>query len=383
MLWRLLDPRRGWVAFTFLSHKVLRWLCPFFLLGALVANCPAARTSRSTGDLLLAQVAFYCLAAGRPSLPARPRLLKPLRLTTMFTGMNAGPAGRLLPLAARAASGGAWQRTAAAGRGRREPSANATIRDSSLHSPAVRLGAWSAWRADSARPGPLAACPTCVQTPPAARARRRDEPVHLLLCVADHYEPQLGEAPPEVARARVERWVEDYPRLFGGFRDSDGRPPRHTFFYPARGVRARVPRRPGRAVPRRLRRGRGPPAPRQRHGREPAAHAARTFKQTAGRAARPAGPRPRRPASWPTASSTATGRWTTRGPTAAGAASTTSWTCCARRAATPTSRCPRPRARRRRGRSTASTTRPTTPAGPSRTTRGVDVGHGARPRRAR
>src|SRR5262249_11774740 len=32
--------------------------------------------------------------------------------------------------------------------------------------------------------------------------------------------------------ARVARWVEEYPRLFGGFRDSDGRPPRHTFFYP-------------------------------------------------------------------------------------------------------------------------------------------------------
>ena len=34
------------------------------------------------------------------------------------------------------------------------------------------------------------------------------------------------------ARERVERWVRDYPALFGDFRDSDGRPPRHTFFYP-------------------------------------------------------------------------------------------------------------------------------------------------------
>src|SRR5262249_33803104 len=33
-------------------------------------------------------------------------------------------------------------------------------------------------------------------------------------------------------RARVERWVRDYPRRLGRFRDSDGRPPRHTFFYP-------------------------------------------------------------------------------------------------------------------------------------------------------
>src|SRR5262245_5056517 len=58
-------------------------------------------------------------------------------------------------------------------------------------------------------------------------------PVHLLFCVADHFEPKLGNASPSQQRERVRRWVEDYPRLFGGFRDSDGRPPRHSFFYPA------------------------------------------------------------------------------------------------------------------------------------------------------
>ena len=67
------------------------------------------------------------------------------------------------------------------------------------------------------------------------RGRRvpRGGPVELILCIADHYEPKGGGASPEVARARVRAWVEDYPRLLGGFRDSDGRPPRHTFFYPA------------------------------------------------------------------------------------------------------------------------------------------------------
>jgi hypothetical protein len=58
------------------------------------------------------------------------------------------------------------------------------------------------------------------------------EEVHLLLCVADHYEPRARKAADEVARARVRRWVEDYPRQFGRFRDSDGRTPCHTFFYP-------------------------------------------------------------------------------------------------------------------------------------------------------
>lgn len=61
---------------------------------------------------------------------------------------------------------------------------------------------------------------------------RAGHPVHLLLCIADHFEPKHGHVSPEVARARVQRWVNDYPRLFDRFRDSDGQPPRHTFFYP-------------------------------------------------------------------------------------------------------------------------------------------------------
>ncbi len=63
-------------------------------------------------------------------------------------------------------------------------------------------------------------------------APRSDEPVHLLLCIADHFEPGNGGVSASQARERVERWVEDYPCLFGQFRDEDGRPPRHTFFYP-------------------------------------------------------------------------------------------------------------------------------------------------------
>jgi hypothetical protein len=58
------------------------------------------------------------------------------------------------------------------------------------------------------------------------------EPAHVLLAIADHYEPRHGGVSPATARARVERWARDYPRALGAFRDSDGRPPRHTFFYP-------------------------------------------------------------------------------------------------------------------------------------------------------
>jgi hypothetical protein len=87
MLWRLLDPRRGWVAFTFVSHKILRWLGPFFLLGALGANgllwdLPFYRY------MLLGQLGFYPLSLLTAFLPPRPKVLKPLRLTGLFTGMN-------------------------------------------------------------------------------------------------------------------------------------------------------------------------------------------------------------------------------------------------------------------------------------------------------
>jgi hypothetical protein len=71
----------------------------------------------------------------------------------------------------------------------------------------------------------------------AGRSRRRlpdaTDEVHVLLCIADHYEPKGQGGDHETARRRVDIWVREYPRRFGRFRDSDGRAPRHTFFYPA------------------------------------------------------------------------------------------------------------------------------------------------------
>jgi len=55
---------------------------------------------------------------------------------------------------------------------------------------------------------------------------------HLLFCVADHYEPFRGGASEDAARRLVDRWCDEYPKRFGEFADADGRPPRHTFFYP-------------------------------------------------------------------------------------------------------------------------------------------------------
>ena len=57
-------------------------------------------------------------------------------------------------------------------------------------------------------------------------------PRHLLLALCDHYEPLWGNASREQGRSRVERWLTGYPELASGFRDADGRPPRHSFFFP-------------------------------------------------------------------------------------------------------------------------------------------------------
>ena len=64
-----------------------------------------------------------------------------------------------------------------------------------------------------------------------ARAPRPDGTRHILFALCDHYEPLWGRASDDVGRARVDAWAERYPAL-DEFRDSDGRPPRHGFFFP-------------------------------------------------------------------------------------------------------------------------------------------------------
>lgn len=64
-----------------------------------------------------------------------------------------------------------------------------------------------------------------------ARAPRPAGRRHVLFALCDHYEPLHGRAPDDVGRRRVEAWADAYPAL-GAFRDSDGRPPRHGWFFP-------------------------------------------------------------------------------------------------------------------------------------------------------
>ncbi len=88
LLGKLLDPRRGWIAFTFFSHKVLRWLCPFLLVGMLLSSLLLHEDSFYAAALL-SQGIFYALALALNWIPGQPKLIKVLRLTTMFTSMNA------------------------------------------------------------------------------------------------------------------------------------------------------------------------------------------------------------------------------------------------------------------------------------------------------
>jgi hypothetical protein len=57
-------------------------------------------------------------------------------------------------------------------------------------------------------------------------------PRHLLFALCDHFEPLWGGASRQEGERRVRAWVEGYPAMAAPFRDADGRPPRHSFFFP-------------------------------------------------------------------------------------------------------------------------------------------------------
>jgi cellulose synthase/poly-beta-1,6-N-acetylglucosamine synthase-like glycosyltransferase len=110
LLWPLLNPGRGAIAFTFFSHKVLRWLCPFFLLGAAAANLLLVNVG-IYGATLMAFVALCAMALTGHYLSGSSAAAKVTRLVTMFATMNAA----LLVGFFRWAKGtqrAAWERTA-------------------------------------------------------------------------------------------------------------------------------------------------------------------------------------------------------------------------------------------------------------------------------
>ena len=57
-------------------------------------------------------------------------------------------------------------------------------------------------------------------------------PMRVWLAIADHYEPFVGRADEKTAADRVGLWTRAWPSIANRHRDSAGRPPRYTFFYP-------------------------------------------------------------------------------------------------------------------------------------------------------
>jgi hypothetical protein len=71
------------------------------------------------------------------------------------------------------------------------------------------------------------------------RPAPRSGPVHLMIALADHFEPSIVPdngllyAPYEEQERRLDFWCREYPRLADAWCDSDGRAFVHTYFYPA------------------------------------------------------------------------------------------------------------------------------------------------------
>lgn len=60
----------------------------------------------------------------------------------------------------------------------------------------------------------------------------RTVPRHIHLCICDHYEPYWGRADRGTAQRRIQRWLDEYPRIADRYRDSRGNLLKWSFFYP-------------------------------------------------------------------------------------------------------------------------------------------------------
>ncbi len=94
---RMLDPRRGWVALSFLSHKCLRWLVPHFMLTALACNVLlfGPRLLRCAFDRATAFL-LWCL--GRLALCAKRDGAQVAEDSFVLRQHESGPAGGVLEI---------------------------------------------------------------------------------------------------------------------------------------------------------------------------------------------------------------------------------------------------------------------------------------------
>lgn len=59
-----------------------------------------------------------------------------------------------------------------------------------------------------------------------------ETPIHIIFAIADHFEPKWNHADEKQQQERVSTWVDNYPKMAVRHSDSDGKCPRHTWFYP-------------------------------------------------------------------------------------------------------------------------------------------------------
>lgn len=106
--WRLIFTAR--YGFAFLSHKVIRWFGPFFLLIALAANIILALNNEIYTGILVIHLFFYLIPVFDYILKKMKVHFGPFRLVTHFISMNAALfIGFFRSL--RNVSSGIWERT--------------------------------------------------------------------------------------------------------------------------------------------------------------------------------------------------------------------------------------------------------------------------------
>ena len=87
LLWPMLNPFRGFPAFAFWSHKVLRWLAPFFLIGAFLTNLILVHETPYQIFFLLQCIFYGCAIIGQ-ALSWSGIKIKFFNLCYYFVSMN-------------------------------------------------------------------------------------------------------------------------------------------------------------------------------------------------------------------------------------------------------------------------------------------------------
>jgi len=85
----LLNPLLGYRSFSYISHKILRWFVPHFMILALVSNIVLATTMTEYRYILILQVIFYIIALlGLKISKGNTPIMKVVQLLTFFVSMN-------------------------------------------------------------------------------------------------------------------------------------------------------------------------------------------------------------------------------------------------------------------------------------------------------